>query len=309
MKRMVLFLIVIAVFHSGCGKQQSSEDSGKVSVVTTLFPLHDIVRQVGGEHVDATLLLPPGAEPHSFEPSTHDIMKITRADVFWYTGDTMEPWVDRMLDSIDAKKLTVLDASVFMGKSAEHDHHHHAEHDHHDHGREDPHIWLDFGYLPKMVDQVRDALLKADPANAVAYEKNAEAYKQKITDLDKRFRKLAENSERKTIIYAGHLAFGRFCERYGLKQLSAYKGYSPDAEPSAHEISQLVQKMKELGTKVVYYEALTEPRLADVLAEETGAELLTLHAGANLSKNEFKSGKTFLDIMQDNLERLKKGLQ
>lgn len=184
-------------------------------------------------------------------------------------------------------------------------HHHH----HHHHGGKDPHIWVDLGHTQKMVDTIAQAFAKKDPGNKQFYFKNAAAYKTKLAALDTGFRETLSTCKYKTIIYGGHFAFGYFAKRYGLTHESPYPGFSPNAEPSPKAIAELISKMRASGQKYIYYEELIEPKVARIIAEETGATLELLHGAHNVSNKELKSGITFLDIMEDNLQKLKVGLE
>ena len=264
----------------------------KLQVVTTLFPQYDFVRQVADGRVSVRLLVPPGIEPHEYEPTPQDILQINRADVFIYTNKYMEPWVAKVLSGA-GRGLLVVDASrgieFIRGR-----------------GGADPHVWLDLANARLMVDNVRDALSAKDPANAAFYRGNAERYSHQLLELDERYRRELAGCRTRSYIFGGHSAFGYFNRRYGLTDLAAYRGFSPETEPTARDLIQLIKRAK--GTKYVYYEELLSPKTAEMIADETGASLLLLHGAHNLSKQELDSGVTFLSIMEHNLENLKIGL-
>ncbi|MCG8684821.1 MAG: zinc ABC transporter substrate-binding protein [Desulfobacterales bacterium] len=182
-------------------------------------------------------------------------------------------------------------------------------HHHHHHGGKDPHIWVDLDNTQKMVDSIAQAFVEKDPANKDFYLNNAAALKAKMADLDERFRKTLSTAKHKTIIYGGHFAFGYFAKRYGLNHESPYPGFSPNAEPSPKAIGELITKMRDSGQKYIYYEELIDPKVARIIAEETGATLELLHGAHNVSKKELKAGITFLEIMEDNLKKLRVGLE
>ncbi|MCG8685572.1 MAG: zinc ABC transporter substrate-binding protein [Desulfobacterales bacterium] len=182
-------------------------------------------------------------------------------------------------------------------------------HHHHHHGGKDPHIWVDLGHAQKMVDSITRAFVERDPDNKDFYQNNASAYKAKLAELDTRFRKILSTAKHKTIIYGGHFAFGYLAKRYGLTHESPYEGFAPNAEPSPKAIAQLISNLRASGQKYIYYEELIDPKVARIIAEETGATLELLHGAHNVSKNELKAGITFLDIMNDNLQKLKVGLE
>ncbi|MFA5090814.1 MAG: zinc ABC transporter substrate-binding protein [Candidatus Omnitrophota bacterium] len=300
----------------------------KIEVLTTLFPTYDFAKQIGKDKVNVALLLPPGVESHTFEPKPQDIVKINKADMFIYTGKYMEPWVEDMLKGISNKNLLVVDASTGIelmaeegrDEEAEHDegeHHEeaeeHGEEDehghHHHHGGKDPHIWVDLANDQTMVDTIAKALAEKDPANSAFYLNNAKEYKVKLADLDRRFKETLSTAKHKTIIYGGHFAFGYFAKRYGLEHDSPYDGFSPNAEPSPKAIAELINKLRQSGMKYIYYEELLDPKVARTISQETGAKLELLHGAHNVSKEELNRGVTFLDIMEDNLKKLRVGLE
>ncbi|MCM8823306.1 MAG: zinc ABC transporter substrate-binding protein [Candidatus Omnitrophica bacterium] len=286
--------------------------AGQIKVITTLFPTYDFVRQIGKDKVDVSLFLPPGVEPHTFEPKPKDILKLNRADIFIYTGKYMEPWVEDLLKSISNKNLLVIDASygIELISSEEEDVHHEDEHiNHHYHSEVDPHIWLDLENAQIMVDNIATALVKKDPVNREFYLNNAQDYKLKLIELDNLFKDIFSQAKHRTIIYAGHFAFGYFAKRYGLKHISPYQGFSPNAEPSPKAIGELIKFIKGSGQKYIYYEELIEPKVAKILSQETGVKLELLHAAHNVSRSELNRGVTFIEIMKANLEKLKVGLE
>lgn len=288
-----------------------AKDAGaKIEIVTTLFPTYDFAKQIGGEKVNVSLLLPPGVEPHTFEPKPKDIVKINKSDIFIYTDKYMEPWVEDLLKGIPNKNLKIVNSSAgieFMSENDEHDED--TEHGGHHHGGKDPHIWLDLANAQIMTDTIAKALCEKDPANKDFYLQNAEKYKERLAALDSRFKETFATAKQKTIIYGGHFAFGYFAKRYGLNYESPYKGFSPNAEPNPKAIGELINKLKTSGIKYIYYEELLDPKVARTISEATGTKLELLHGAHNVSKNELKNGITFIDIMNSNLNKLKEGLQ
>ncbi|MDP3488078.1 MAG: metal ABC transporter substrate-binding protein, partial [Bacillota bacterium] len=299
---------------TSCAPRSQVTVSGKLKVVTTLFPLYDFVREIAGDKVEVSLLLPPGVESHAYEPSPRDIIDILKAAVFIYTGKFMEPWADKIIQASQGKSLLIVDASQGIELMAEHDDH--EEHDgepegddhSHDHGGQDPHIWLDPIYALKMVDNIVSGLAQADPKNADLYKSNGELYKHKLRALDSKFVEMFAQSQSKKIIYAGHFAFGYFAKRYGLEHVSPYRGFAPDAEPTPQRIAELIKTVNESNTRVIYYEELVDPKVAKVIADQTGAKMLLLHGAHNVSKEDLSGGITYLEIMEDNLQKLLEGL-
>jgi zinc transport system substrate-binding protein len=318
----VVVMVALVVSYGGrrpAGTSRVSEPT--VKLVTTLFPLYDFARSIGREHVDASLLLPPGVEAHSFEPRPSDIVKISGADLFIYTGKFMEPWVDQVLKGVTNPNLTIVDASVGIQLLTEESearedqagHKDGAANDEggghgHSHAGVDPHIWLDLTNAQKMVDTIARGLIEVDSAHRDFYLRNAGEYKKKLAALDERFMRELSRCAKREIIHGGHFTFGYLARRYNLKYIAAL-GFTPDSQPSPRQLMALSKQTRDHGLKYVFYEELVEPRVAETLSRETGATLLMLHGAHNVSKQELERGVTFLSIMEQNLMNLKVGLE
>jgi zinc transport system substrate-binding protein len=303
----IIFLILVLgalVFIIATRNFKPAEKAGsnKIKVVTTLFPLYDFTKNIGKEKVAVSLLLPPGVEAHSFEPKPSDLVKVNEADVFIYTGKFMEPWAEDIVKGITNKKLMIVDASqgTKMIPGVFHD-------DDEPAGSLDPHIWLDFENAKIMVGNILHALEVKDSASMDSYKQNSDVYIKNLTDLDSSYRTALASCKGKEIVYGGHYAFGYLARRYALKYLAA-QGFSPDAEPTARDLSMLVEQIRKDKIKYVFYEELTSPKIAETIANETNTKLLLLNAAHNVSKDQFVQGASFLDIMKSNLDNLKVGL-
>jgi ABC-type metal ion transport system, periplasmic component/surface adhesin len=277
-------------------------ENKKLQIVTTLFPLYDFAKSIGQDKVEVTLLLTPGVEAHSFEPRPSDVILINQADVFVYTGKSMEPWADDIIKSVTNKNLVIVNVSngITLIPAVFHDADEPV-------GSMDPHIWLDFDNAGIMVNSISKAIIEKDPANSSLYEKNATNYLQQLADLDNEYKLALSLCSSKEIIYAGHYAFGYLTKRYGLEYFAA-QGVSPDSEPTAADLINLVNQIKKDNIKYIFYEELSSPKIAQTLSDETGAELLLLNAAHNISKEQLEQGATFISIMKNNLTNLKIGL-
>jgi len=275
--------------------------SHKIKIVTTLFPLYDFAREVGGDKVDVTLLLPPGVEAHSFEPKPSDIVKISEADLFIYTGKYMEPWAGAILKSVPGKTVIDASAGVKMIPEVFHDKNESA-------GAPDHHIWLDFGNDMQIVREIEKELSGIDPSNAAYYGQRAQAYIRILSALDNTFRTTLSRCESREIIYGGHYAFGYLASRYHLIYVAA-QGVSPDAEPSAKDLARLVDQIKRDRVPFVFYEELSSPKVSETIARETKTRLLLLNAAHNITKMDFDNNVSFISLMQENLSNLSVGLQ
>ncbi len=279
----------------------------KIKVVTTIFPLYDFARQVGGDKVDVSMLLPPGVEVHSFEPRPGDIVALSKADIFIYTGSAMEPWAEDILKGVSPHHVLAVDTSRGIDLMDAADHAAEPE-DLHRHGGKDPHIWLDPVLAQTMIDTIARAFVSRDPLNEGLYLSNAQSYKNKLKDLHQHIEIALASCEIRTIIYGGHFAFGYFARRYGLTQVSPYNGFSPDTEPSPQRIRAIIDTIRRLDSRVIYYEEMIDPRVARVIALETGAHLEMLSGAHNVPKNAL-STTTYLEIMEANVLKLKAGLR
>jgi zinc transport system substrate-binding protein len=296
-----------AVALAGCSREEHKV-STRLQVVTTLFPLYDFARTIAGDRADVTMLLPPGMEPHSFEPKPNDIIRVSKAGLFIYTNRYMEPWAETILKGIDRRKLRVVDAGQgisYLKASAE---------DGHDgHGREghaavmDPHIWLDFGNAALMVDTILAGFVAADPPNAGSYRAQAAGLKVRLGALDQRYRDGLSACATRAFLHGGHFTFGYLARRYGLEYHSL-SGISSESEPSAARMAAMVRQIRSSGVRYLFAEELLSPRLTETLASEAGVAVLKLHGAHNLGKDDVQRGAGFIGLMEQNLVNLQRGL-
>ena len=322
MKKITAVLLAICLLCA-CSPAQEKEisekdgeaEENKLTVVATLFPQYDFARAIAGDRADVTLLLPPGTESHSFDPTPSDLAAIASCDVFLYTGAEMEPWAETLLAGGENLPGTAVDLSQNIETDAAeetllpadgHDHDHDHENGHHH--TVDPHIWTSPVNAMQMVRDIADAFCTADPAGESLYRANEQAYLAELQSLDEEIASIVKEGTRTELIFGSRYAFHYFAERYGLTCYAAYDSCSEEGEPSARTVAALIDKVKEDGIPVIYYEEMTDPRIARVIAEETGADMLLLHSCHNLSKDEMAAGETYLSLMRQNAEHLKAGL-
>lgn len=324
MKKLVWVLSLCAALLAlvGCG-QTPQENQGKLQVVTTVYPVYDVVKKVAGDQADVALLVPPGAEPHDWEPTASDLKKIGQAKVFFYNGAGLEP-TDQILKKEITRDAMVVELShgLDLLKAEDHDdddhdhdhdadhhdedHHdedHHAEgHHHHHHGGVDPHVWLDPQNVMKEAAVVADALAKADPAHADAYRANAKKYQDELAALDKDMDAALSSLANKNLVVS-HEAFGYLAARYGLTQVGIM-GVDADAEPTPDRMAQLVEFIREHDVRTIYSEELVNPRLADAIAAETGAVVRVLNPIEGLTAAQEKAGYDYIKLQRENLATL-----
>ena len=331
--RLLPLLLLAMLLLAGCGQQRTvsgDASDGKLQVVTTLFPQYDFARQIGGEHADVSLVLLPGMESHMYDPTPGDMIRISEADMFIYTGAEMEPWAQELADSVDMTRVKVVDASsgVDMMKEEDEEHEHEAAHGddgdeehedeeshshshsghHHEHTY-DPHIWLDMQNAIQMVKTIEEAFCEADPDNADEYQANAAEYISKLTDLDNELKEIVAEGSRRDIVFGGRFAYGYFIHGYDLDYESVYDSCSADTEPSMAQMANVINYMKAHDVKYILYEELSTPNVARAIADATGAQMLMFSTCHNVTKDEFESGVTFIDLMQQNAETLRQALE
>ena len=286
----------------------------KLEIVSTLFPHYDFAKIIGGDYVEVTLLLPPGVESHSYEPTPKDIIMIETSDLFLFTSELMEPWAHSILENSKLSKDSVVDMSVgieLLAASDDHDHEGETEEEHAAHAEEgayDPHYWTDPNNAMIMAESIKMALIQLMPENTAVFESNTEVLMAELKALDTGFIDLVQKSDSKTILSGGHFAFGYLASRYGLEHMSPYVGFSPDAEPTPKRIADLIDTVEATGAKAIFYEELVDPKVAKIISEEANVDMLLLHGAHNISKDELSEGISYVTIMQRNIEQLKKGL-
>lgn len=321
-----LLLSAVLVLSVGCAaKPAAQEDDGRLRVVCSLFPYYDFVRAIGGEYVDAQLLVPAGRETHSFEPTPLDVIKVSRADVLIYNGGHGEYWVSEILGSAGEKIPTVvcmmdhteaLEEEIVEGMEV-HEHHHHHEDDH-DHETEDDghheeieydeHIWTSPVGSKELCRTIYEALCAADPAHKDAYAANLAAYLEELDALDEAFRQVVAEGQRNLLVFGDRFPLLYFCKTYGLDYRAAFHGCAGDTEPSLETLKYLIDKVNSEQIPVVYTIELSSQKIADAIAESTGARVETLHSCQTISRQEFDNGETYLSLMWRNVDALKEGL-
>ena len=318
MKKCLIFFIISAVVFGlfACiikPKNKQSTDSDKIKIVATLFPQYDFAKQIGGEKVEVVMLLTPGTETHTYEPTPQDIINVNDSDLFVYTGKYMEPWADRIISSVDSN-TKVLDASqnINMIKSEddeEHDEHGEENHEHEHHHEYDPHIWLNPQNAVIMVQNITNELCEIDKQNEDYYKNNAQVLIAQIKQLDIDTEELVTKSNNKKIAFGGTFAYAYFVNRYGLEYVTAYDSCGESAEPSVAKVKEVIDYMKENNIKVVFYQELSAGKIAESIASETGAKKLIFHTIHNASQDEINNGETYVSLMKKNLENLKVALK
>ena len=313
---MLLASLLTAGLLSGCGTagtQSTADAADKLSIVTTIFPQYDFTRQIVGDHAEVTMLLKPGAESHSFDPTPQDIKKIQNADLFIYTGGENDVWVDGILSSMGESQpetLKLLDCVPTVTEElVEGMEQAHEEDEAHEEEEEvDEHVWTSPQNAMRIVDKIAAVLSEKDAANAADYQANSAAYVEKLRGLDESFRDVVTSGARKTVLFGDRFPFRYLADAYGLKYYAAFSGCSTESEADAATVAFLVDEVKKDQLPVVFTIEFSNGRIADSIADATGAKKLILHSCHNVSAEEMADGATYLSLMEQNVENLREAL-
>lgn len=324
MKRiLVIFLsaLLSVLGLSACNSStdtSSSSSNDKISVVTTIFPQYDFVRQIAGDNVELTMLLPPGSESHSFEPTPQDIITIESCDVFIYVGGESDAWVDEILDSMDTSSMQIIsmmgyvdvvEEEILEGMETDEEHGNGtSDYDDDDEVEYDEHVWTSLRNSESIVQAISDKLCEIDGNNAETYKTNTEVYIKELSALDAELKGIADNAKRKTIVFGDRFPFRYFADDYGLTCFAAFPGCSTETEASAETVAFLIDKVSDENLPVVFFIEFSNQKMADTISEGSNAKPLLLHSCHNISANDFNNGVTYLELMKQNAVNLKEAL-
>ncbi len=291
----------------GSGATPAATETAEVGVVASFYPLYEVVRRVGGDRVNATNLVAAGAEPHDLELSPRDLDRLRQASLLVYVGAGFQPGLEEAVRTAAAPDLAVLDVLSGMPLIEGQDEDHEGEAEHEEQHQQDPHVWLDPVRMQDVVRKVRDELVRVDPAGRKLYETNASAYEKDLETLHREFVRGLENCRRREVV-TSHAAFGYLTDRYNLEQIPI-TGLSPEVEPSPKRLQEIVRFAREHDVKVIYFETLVDPGVAETIAGEVGARTLVLNPIEGLTPEQQAEDKDYLDLMRENLHNLRSGLE
>ena len=302
MRKIISVAIILGslLILSGCN---NTIDNGKKNIVTTIFPIYDIVRAISNDTVNIDLMISPGQDIHSYDPSTDDIINVKKSDLFIYIGDNMETWVqDLTKNESDMFVLEIAHDERIKLSSLEH-------HEHHDHDHNvDMHIWTNPYYVLIMVELIANALIEINPSYKEMYENNALEYTKELNKIIEDINKIVDNKKRDTLYFGAPFAFYYFTTAFGLEHRTVYDTCSIEVEPTIDKILAVNKEIIDNNIPVVYTKELLNDNIARKLIEGSNARLIVLHSGHNVSSSDFKKGITFLEIWHNNIEALKEGL-
>ena len=300
----MLFLCVVTV----CACTQTGNEDG-ISVVCTSFAPYDLAREIAGDGVSVKMLLSPGADSHSYDPTPKDILAVNKCDVFIYVGGESDVWVEDILSSVDNPDMKIV---RLIDCTEELYHEEHKEGMEHDHGTEDEydeHVWTNPRNAAIICEKIAEALCAVDTENADKYNENLSAYKAELTSLDEAFKKIVAEGNGKPLVFGDRFPLIYFVKAYGLDYYAAFPGCAADTEPSGATVAFLINKVKEENIPVVFHIELSTGKIAATISEAPGAAKMQFNACHNVTKADFDAGVSYLDLMWDNVEALKAALK
>ncbi|MBQ4347212.1 MAG: zinc ABC transporter substrate-binding protein [Firmicutes bacterium] len=325
-KRFKYFSKVIAVILSavfifvGCGANEETAEQTGPEIIATNFPGYDFARKIVGDKGNVRLLLPPGAESHAYEPSPKDIIALTEADLLICVGGESESWLKDVLSNLENSKLSVvsmmevvpvMEEEALPGLDEDHDHSHENSHDHdHEEGHEqkgiyDEHVWTSPENAVLIAESIAENLCEIAPEHAESFNTQKEELVAELKVLSEDFRELVEGAERNVLVFADRFPFLYLVREYGLSYYAAFPGCASETEPNVAVVTFLIDMVKEKNIPAVFYIEFSNQKMADTICEAAGVQKVQLHSCHNVSAEDFESGKTYVDLMRENIESLK----
>lgn len=301
-----LSLTLVAGMLAGCSTKKQNEeikDSNKKTVYTSFYPIYDFTKKIAGDKLNVINIVPVGSEPHDYELTVNDRKKLEKSDAIIYNGAGMEEWVDDLKDAMKKSNALFVDTSEGIKVEKGHGEDEHDKSDKHSHEHEfDPHIWLSPVNAKKQLENIKNAIVKMDSENKDYYESNYKKYSEEFDKLDKEYKEELKPFKDKSIVVS-HEAFGYICKAYGIKQLGI-EGLSPESEPSPSKMSEIVDFVKKNNIKVIFFEELVSPKVAEAIAKEASVKVEMLNPLEGLSDEDIKAGKDYISVMRDNLKSI-----
>ena len=303
MKRLIAALLCLCLMLCGCTAQpEKPHDETKLQIVCTSFPAYDFAREIADDRAELTLLIKPGSEVHSYEPTPKDMIRIQESDLFICNGGESEQWAKTLITP-ELNTRYMMGCVDTVEESA--DGIYNAE----DGEPElDEHVWTSPLNAIKISEEICNALCKLDTDNAEAYKTNFTAYKAQLMALDREFRQVTKNSGKHTLVFADRFPMRYFALEYGLDCYAAFPGCSSETEPSAKTVAYLIDRVREDKIPAVLYMEFSNQKMADVICEDTGCKKLPFYSAHSVSAEQFEQGVSYLDLMRINLNSLKEAL-
>jgi len=302
------FVFISLLILSGCA---SKKETAKYTIISTSFPGYDFARAITKDSKDfeVKMLLKPGSEMHSYEPTPQDIINISNADIFIYVGGDSDNWIEDVLKDINTDKTKIIKLMDLVDVVEEE----HVEGMEEDKEEEeeveyDEHVWTSPINAIAIINKLKEEIIKVDNDNKSLYEDNSNNYTNELSNIDNEIRSLVKNAKRKEIIFGDRFPIRYFVEEYGLSYYAAFPGCSEQTEASAKTITFLINKVKKDNIPVIFHIELSNGNIAKTIADETGAKVLEFKTAHNISQDDFDKGITYVDIMKSNIEVLKEAI-
>ena len=317
-KKLALSALIMAipVLFTSCGAYVNTPSDDRLSVVATIFPQYDFAAQIGGDKIKLKMLTTPGGESHSYEPTPQDIKAVRDCDIFICAGGESDIWYNTVLKSLNSENVTVISLMECVGDRLKEEEitegmrgEKYTLADSEEEETEyDEHVWTSLINAQIISQKIGDTMSLLDEKNADFYKENTEAYIKSLGELDEKYRAAVEKAENKTLVFGDRFPFRYLFDDYGLNYYAAFPGCSTDSDVSAKTMLFLINKINEEKLPAVYYIEFSARRIADTISDETKAEPLLFHSCHTISKSDFENGVTYLSLMEQNLENLKRGL-
>lgn len=301
-------LFILTLFVSACSTSEKPttipSDKNKTHVVTSIFPVYEIVREIAGDQADVHLMVGSGEDAHHYEPSAKGVSLVNEADAFIYSCDEMEYWASDMLKVVENDDLSVFQLGSNLDLEVEDSHEDEADDDGHDHGNIDPHYWLDPLAIRQQIPKLVKLLSEIDSAGKDLYEENGKNLITVLGDLDQEYRESFEGAKNRSFVVQ-HKAFGHLANRYDLEQLSV-GGLSTEVEPNPKDLIKIIKFVNENNTGVIFYQSGATSAVAETIARETAADIAVLYDIENKPEGIKQADNYYIEAMYHNLEELKR---
>ena len=319
MKKLLPLLLSLCLLLTACGQAAPERETGRLRIVTTVFPAYDLARAAAGGLADVELLLPPGTESHSYEPTPADILAVQDCDLFIYLGGESDEWVETILDAVEPRGeqlrmidcVPLLEEELVEGMQAEigHDHEHGHDEEERSHGEGevtglDEHVWTDPANAAVITRMIGERLSALDEVHGDTYRSAAEDYADKLEGLDREFTEFFAE-DRGPMVFGDRFPLRYFAAAYGVEYYAAFPGCGTQTEPSAATVAFLTEKVRREQLPVVWYIEFSNHLVADSVAEAAGTETAMFHTCHNVSRQELESGATYVSLMEGNLKTLR----
>ncbi len=294
---LILVLLVFLCLFGCLDSSQNQPKNEKIMVVASFYPLYDFAKNVGGDRINVSIMIPAGVEPHEYEPSPSDIIQLTNANLFIYNGAGLESWAPKLLEGINNSDLIVVNTSKNISLIDSQDN---------DVPGSDPHVWLSPVLAKIQVESIKNALIEADPAGKSFYEQNTLTYLNKLDILDTNFRQVFATCKKKDILIT-HATLAYFCKEYGCNQVPV-EGVNAEGEPSPAALAAIIDQAKAKNITTVFVESLINPKSAQTIANDIKGTVAVFNSVHGVTQEEEQNGKNYLSLMQENIKIIKNNL-